>query len=47
MAKRDYKEFYDQHKYLDEMRQALEAWALALKNKLIVPAPRLNVVSLR
>jgi integrase len=46
-GKRGLQRVYDQHKYLNEMRAALEAWALALEKKLIVPPPRLNVVSLR
>ena len=46
-GKKGLQRVYDQYTYQVEMRQALEAWALSLKNKLIVPTPRLNVVSLR
>ena len=36
---------YDQHKYIDEKREALELWAARLK--LIVDPPPSNVVALR
>jgi hypothetical protein len=35
---------YDQHKYLDEMREALELWATMLTS--IVEPPPKNVVKL-
>ena len=36
---------YDQHKYLDEMREALEAWEAKLRS-IVIPPPS-NVVPLR
>jgi integrase len=35
---------YDQHQYLDEMREALDAWAMRLRS--IVEPPATNVVAL-
>jgi integrase len=44
-AKRGLQRVYDQHRYEDEMRQALEKWAARLRS-IIIPPPA-NVVALR
>jgi hypothetical protein len=43
-GKRGLGRVYDQHRYLDEMREALELWAARLRD-IVVPPPE-NVVSI-
>jgi integrase len=45
-SKRGMTRIYDQHKFQDEMREALEAWAIRLRT-IVAPEPTDNVIELR
>jgi hypothetical protein len=44
-ARRGLARIYDQHEYLEEMREALDAWAIRLRS-IVEPSDRENVVEL-